>query len=223
MLVHDRMTRDPITVRPDDNLAHALRLTRAHRIRHLPVIGGDNRLAGIVSDRDIRLAMPSPLTVADAIRAEFLETTPIASVMSRDVITVHPNDTIESAAKQLFQHRIGSVPVIDDLGELFGILTETDILHAFVEIVGSTLPSSRIEVALPDRPGELSAVLRILGEEHRINIVSMMMPAMRGRKRKVAILRLDTINPTEAVEALEGAGFEVGWPSLEADIRRAGE
>jgi hypothetical protein len=63
MLVKDRMSPQPVTVGPDDTLAHALRLTRAHRVRHLPVVGSDQLLAGIVSDRDIRLAMPSPLTV----------------------------------------------------------------------------------------------------------------------------------------------------------------
>jgi acetoin utilization protein AcuB len=222
MLVHDRMTRDPITVRPDDTLAHALRLTRTHRIRHLPVVGGDDRLAGILSDRDIRLAMPSPLTVADADRADFLERTPVAAVMARDVISVHPRDTIEEAAKQLYRHRIGSLPVVSDDGELFGIITETDIIHAFVEIVGATEPSSRLEVALSDRPGELASALRIVGEEHRINLVSMVMPASRGRKRKYAILHLNTINPREAVEALERAGFEVGWPSLDHDVRKPG-
>jgi acetoin utilization protein AcuB len=222
MLVHSRMTRNPITVRPDDTLAHALRLTRTHRIRHLPVVGGDNRLAGILSDRDIRLAMPSPLTVADAARADFLEQTPIAAVMARNVISIQSSDTIEAAAKQLYRHRIGSLPVVDHTGELQGILTETDILHAFVEIVGNIEPASRIELALPDRPGALATALRIIGEDHRVNIVSMMMPAVRGGKRKVAILHLGTINPREVVEALEEAGFEVGWPSLENDIRQGG-
>jgi acetoin utilization protein AcuB len=220
MLVKHRMTRDPITVTPDDTLAHALQLTRAHRIRHLPVVGRDARLAGILSDRDIRLAMPSPLTVEDAERADFLERTPIAAVMTRRVVTVTENETIENAAKQLYRHRIGSLPVINDQKRLRGILTETDILHAFVQILGGMEPSSRIEIALPDEPGQLAAAMRIIGEDHRINIVSAVVPSIRAENRKMAILHLDTINPEEAIHTLEGAGFEVGWPSLEEDLRK---
>jgi acetoin utilization protein AcuB len=219
MLVKDRMSRQPITVGPDDTLAHALRLTRKHRIRHLPVVGSDQLLAGIVSDRDIRLAMPSPLTVPDAERADFLERTPVAAVMSRTVITVAPEETIENAARQLYKHRIGSVPVVDGEGHLHGILSETDILHVFVEILGGAEPSSRIEVALADRPGQLAAAIRVVGEEHRVNIVSIMVPAVRGEARKRAVLHVDTIDPGHLVEALEAAGFEAGSPSLESDLR----
>jgi acetoin utilization protein AcuB len=220
MLVTHRMTRDPITVTPDDTLAHALKLTRAHRIRHLPVVGGDGRIAGILSDRDIRLAMPSPLTVEDAERADFLERTPIAAVMTRNAITVRENECIESAAKQLYRHRIGSLPVVDEEGRLAGILTETDILHAFVQILGGMEPASRIEIALPDEPGALASAMRIIGEDHRINIVSIVVPSLRAANRKVAILHLDSIHPDEAVRALEAAGFEVGWPSLDEDLRK---
>ena len=68
MLVKNRMTADPVTVTPEDSLAHALRLTREHRIRHLPVVR-NGELVGILSDRDIRTAMPSPIEVADPERA----------------------------------------------------------------------------------------------------------------------------------------------------------
>jgi acetoin utilization protein AcuB len=220
MLVKHRMTSDPITVTPDETLAHALQLTRKHRIRHLPVVGRDDRLAGILSDRDIRLAMPSPLNVEDAERADFLERTPVAAVMTRKVITVRENETIENAARQLYRHRIGSLPVVQENNRLLGILTETDILHAFVQILGGMEPASRIEIALPDLPGQLAAAMRILGEDHRLNIVSVVVPSIRGQNRKVAIVHVDTINPEEAIRALESAGFQVGWPSLEEDLRQ---
>jgi acetoin utilization protein AcuB len=216
------MSGDPITVTPDDTLAHALQLTRTHRIRHLPVVNSHRHLSGILSDRDIRLAMPSPVTVADAERTEFLERTPIAAVMTRDVITAGGMDTIEDAAKALYQHRIGSLPVVDAEERLVGILTETDILHALVQILGGTEPSSRIEIALPDRPGQLARAIRILGEELELNIVSLVVPSLAGQSRKTAIVHVATIDPREALEALEGAGYEVGWPSLEGDLRSAG-
>jgi len=212
------MTRGPVTVTPDDTLAHALRLTREHRIRHLPVVDGGGRLVGILSDRDIRLAMPSPLTTHDAERVDFLGRTPIAAVMIREVVTASGHDPVEDAAKLLYRHRIGSLPVVDAAGRLEGILTETDLLHAFVQVLGGTQPSSRLEVALPDRPGELARVVGILAA-HNVNIVGVLVSPVRVRDEKTVIVHVGTIDPRVAVEALEAAGFVVGWPSLEEDVR----
>ncbi len=168
------MTRDPIRVAPADTLADALRLTREHRIRHLPVVEG-GELVGIVSDRDIRLAMPSPLTVADDDRAAFLQRTPVSAIMTREVISAGPLDTVEDAAKLFRRHRVGSLPVVDAAGGLLGILTETDILHVFAELLDGGQPSSRLEIVLPDRPGELARAVGILGER-RLNLSSVLVP-----------------------------------------------
>lgn len=219
MLVLTRMNREPVTVTPDDTLADALRLTRSHRIRHLPVVLPTGMVTGIVSDRDIRLAMPSPLTVADAERSDFLERTAVAAVMTREVVTVLPHDTVEDAAKLLYRHRIGSVVVVDEAGLLQGILTETDILHAFVQILGGGERASRIEVALPDRPGALAGAIRVISDELRLNIVSIVVPSAAAQARKTAVVHLATIDPREALAGLETAGYEVGWPSLEYDLR----
>jgi acetoin utilization protein AcuB len=219
MLVRNHMKRDPQTVTPDDTLASALRITREHRVRHLPVVLATGTVTGIVSDRDIRLAMPSPLTVADADRADFLSRTAVAEIMTRGVITITPHDTIEDAAKLLYQHRIGALPVVDAAGQLQGILSETDILHAFVQILGGAQPASRLEIGLRDEPGELGRCMRIIGEDLGVNIVSLVVPSLPEQSRKVAIVHLATIDPREVLRALEGAGFEVGWPSLDNDLR----
>jgi acetoin utilization protein AcuB len=219
MLVKTRMSRDPVAVSPDDSLAEALRLTREHRIRHLPVVQ-DGEVVGIVSDRDVRLAMPSPLAVADSDRADFLHRTPVSRVMTREVVTAGPLETVEDAARLLWRHRIGALPVVDGAGRLIGILSETDILDAFVELLGGAAAASRLEVGLPDRPGELARVLRIVGEELGLNVGSVMVPPMqKGEARRTAILHVSTIDPREAIAALEDAGYQVGWPSLETDLR----
>jgi acetoin utilization protein AcuB len=219
MLVRDCMKRDVIFVSPDDTLATALVLTRKHRVRHLPVLLESRVLVGIVSDRDIRLAMPSPLTVPDAERADYLERTAIGAVMTRGVISVGPDEPVEDAAKLLFHHRIGSLPVVGADDRLLGIVTETDVVHIFVRLLGVAEPSSRIEVGLPDRPGELGRALTIIGEASATNIVSAVVPSFARSERKTAILHLATIDPRDAIEALEGAGYQVGWPSIAKDLR----
>lgn len=221
MLVRHYMTPAPVAVAPGNTLAHALRLTREHRIRHLPVVEGEE-LAGILSDRDIRLAMPSPLTVADAERAAFLEGTPVERVMTREVITAGPLDTLEDAAEQLCRHRVGALPVVDAHGRLVGMLSETDVLHAFAAVLSAGGASSRLEVELPDRPGELARVLHIVGEELHLNLTSLMVLPGARDGRRTAVVHLGTIDPREAIAALEAAGARVGWPSLEADLRGGG-
>lgn len=213
------MRPEPITVTPDDTLADALRLTRAHRIRHLPVVLTTGGLAGILSDRDIRLAMPSPLTVSDEERAGFLERTPIGAVMTREVITASPLETIEDAARTMHRHRISSLPVVSARGDLQGILTETDIIHAFVHLLGGTQACSRIEVAVEDRPGEIARAIRVVSEQLGLNIVSLLVPSAAAGERRTAIINVATIDPREALAALQDAGFRVGWPALDNDLR----
>lgn len=222
MLVKNHMTRDPVAVAPESTLADALRLTREHRIRHLPVVRGAE-LVGVLSDRDIRLAMPSPLSVADADRAAFLERTTIAQVMTAEVITAGPLDAVEDAAKLMRRHRVGSLPVVSAEGTLLGILTETDILHAFAALLDAGRASSRLEVSAPDRPGELARIVSIVGDRLRLNISGVLALPPEERGRRTVILHVGTIDPREAIGALEAAGYRVGWPSLEADLRRGME
>ena len=222
MLVKKRMTADPVSVSPDDSLAHALRLTREHRIRHLPVVRG-GELVGILSDRDIRLAMPSPIEVADPERAAMLERTPVERVMTREVITAGPFDAVEDAAQQICRHRIGALPVVDAHGHLLGMITETDVVTAFAEVLSAGGPSSRLEVSIADRPGELARLLGIIGGGLKLNVTSLMVLPRGEGGRKTAIVHVATIDPREAIEALEQAGAIVGWPSLEADRRRGME
>jgi acetoin utilization protein AcuB len=222
MLVKNKMTRDPVAVASSASIAEALRVVREHRMRHLPVVD-DGELVGIVSDRDLRLAMPSPL---GAERPEFValvESTPVDAIMSRDVITAGPTDTLEDAAVRMRRSRVGALPVVDALGKLVGILTETDILHAFAEVFTAAGPASRLEIVLPDRAGELARAMRVIGEDCRLNIASLMMHQGDGPGRKTAVVHVATIDPREVIAALERIGLEVGWPSLEADLRRGME
>lgn len=220
MLVKKRMTHDPVVVSPRHSLADALRLTRERRIRHLPVVE-NGVLVGIVSDRDVRTALPSPITEPDAERVAFLDRTPVEAVMKRDVDSIGPLDTVEDAAKLMRRRRIGALPVVDAHGAVLGILSESDVLDAFVEILAPA-NASRLEIALADRAGELARAMRVIGEDLRVNVCSLMVPPGKPDERRVAIVHVNTIDPRETIHALEAAGFEVGWPSLEADLRQGG-
>lgn len=131
MRVRDIMTISCITAPATMPVLEARQLMLEKRIRHLLVTDGP-KLLGIVTDRDIRLNLPSPATSLSVWEINYLLTKlTVGDVMTKAVITVEPERPIEEAARLLLEHRIGALPVVED-GRLGGILTETDLLRAFV-------------------------------------------------------------------------------------------
>jgi acetoin utilization protein AcuB len=214
MLVRSRMTADVIVAAPDTTIAGALNLCRRHRIRHLPVLDGD-RVAGLVTDRELRLAMP-PIWADqhDELRA-LLHEKHVGEVMIREIVTVAPDTSVEDAAKLLYTHRLCCLPVLED-GRLVGILTETDVLRAFVELFGTQDATTRMEVHMPNRPGELARVVRQIGIERRVNIAAMVVTQLPGGE-SAAIMRLHTQDPEPIAESLRKLGYRVGVPALDLD------
>jgi len=139
MKVHDIMTTPALTVGPDMPVLEARQLMETRRIRHLPVTDG-GRLMGIITDRDIRLNLPSPATSLSVWEVNFLiAKLTVGSVMRHTVITVDPQREAADAARIMLDHKIGALPVVDG-GEIVGIVTETDMLRAFATIaMGTTL------------------------------------------------------------------------------------
>jgi CBS domain-containing protein len=128
------MTTKPLTVPVDTPVVEARRTMLEHRFRHLLVTDG-GRLAGIVTDRDIRLNMPSPATSLSVWEINYLlARMTVGSVMTTSVITVTPNRDVVEAARIMLDHKIGALPVVDG-GAIVGIMTETDIMRAFAAMV----------------------------------------------------------------------------------------
>jgi acetoin utilization protein AcuB len=135
MTVKDIMTTGPITVPPDMAVLDARQLMFKHRIRHLPVTDG-RRLLGIVTDRDIRLNLPSPATSLSVWELNYLlAQLTVDSVMTHTVIAVDPERPAAEAARIMLDHKIGALPVLDG-GVIVGIVTESDMLRAVSTIGG---------------------------------------------------------------------------------------
>jgi len=203
MLVKDVMKRPVITIGPEATLAEAHRRMWEYGIRHLPVVDERGELVGIVTDRDIRLATSTlkehPLS-CDA---------RVYQVMTRPVLTADPLDPVEDAARLMREEKIGCLPVLEGR-ELVGILTGIDLLDALIVLTGATRPAGRIEVLLPDRPGELARLTAFFAEK-KINIHSVLTyPVADGRVMNV--LRVETLEVRPLAEELRARGFEVVWP-----------
>jgi acetoin utilization protein AcuB len=136
MKVQDIMTTGPITVPVDMPVLDARQLMVKHRIRHL-LVTDERRLMGIVTDRDIRLNLPSPATSLSVWEVNYLlARLTVESVMTCSVIIVEPKRDAIEAARIMLEHKIGALPVVD-AGTMVGIVTETDVLRAFVAMAAS--------------------------------------------------------------------------------------
>ncbi len=132
MRVREWMIASLTTVPPATSVSEAREMMQRKRIRHLLVTEGQ-RLLGIITDRDIRLNLPSPATSLSVWEINYLlSKLTVGEVMTKGVITVEPDRPIQDAARLILDHRIGALPVVD-AGRLVGILTETDVLRAFVQ------------------------------------------------------------------------------------------
>jgi len=137
MVVRDVMTEDPFTIEPDAPLDKASDLMRAKDFRHLPVVDPAGRLIGIIADRDLKRAALAA-AVDEGVSADgrplcqsgqAREHLSVQDVMSRDVLTTHPEAPLAHAARVMFERRVGSLPVILD-GRMVGMLTERDVTRA---------------------------------------------------------------------------------------------
>jgi acetoin utilization protein AcuB len=212
--VRDAMTREVITLGPDASAAQALGVCRVNNIRHLPIVER-GRLVGLVSDRDLRDVSP-PRGTAD--EENTLGWVRVRDIMTQELITIHPLDTIEHAARELADRRIGCLPVVAD-GELVGIITSSDMMHTLIELVGAHGPGSWIEVEVPNEPGMLAEVTNVIRERH-VNIASVFLaPASRATYRTI-VLRLETTDPSGIAERLTAAGYVVTSTESSAPVER---
>lgn len=204
MLVKDRMTKDPVTVRPETPVLEALNLLRNKRFRRLPVLEGEH-LVGIVTDKDLKDAMPSKATTLSVWELNYLlAKLMVKDVMARPVITVQAAEPLEQAALLLQAHKIGGLPVLEG-PKLVGIVTVTDVLKAFTEMLGLEAGGVRITLDLPDKPGALAHAAAAVPPS---NIVSVATVDHQGGVQRVVLRTVG--EGVEGVEArLRAAGHEV--------------
>lgn len=203
MFVGQRMTRDVITVGRTETLRRASHLLRQGRIHQLPVVeGGD--LVGFVSGTDIRNATMegAALSASGEIVAE---NKTVEAIMTREVVTASPSDTVEDALVAMLRRRLSALPVV--VGKrLVGIITKSDVLAAFADALRVEEVGVRIEVALPDGIRSGLRLVRELGEMKAEVRSLLLSPSGDGL---VALVRLRTIDLGSVKKALKGEGFDV--------------
>lgn len=162
MLVGNWMTKDVISVDVNDSMQDAARLIRKHKIKRLPVME-NGKLVGIVTDRDLKRASASDVTTLEIHELLFLiSEIKISDIMTKDPITIPLDYTIDEAAQILLEHKLSGAPVVDDEGQVAGIITQTDIFRVLVLFTGVKRAGIQFAFQLEDRPGSIKEVSDIM-------------------------------------------------------------
>jgi acetoin utilization protein AcuB len=195
MLVGKRVTKEPVTIGPDDYLATAQAKMQTGKFRRLPVVK-DGQLIGIVTDRDLRQHIG------------FLDKTKINAAMSEDLVTVNPRTTLEEAAQLLLKHKIGGLPVVENTS-LVGIITVSDILQAFLDVMGaSEEESSRIDLLLEGEEHDLADASRAVSEQGGV-VLSVGTYREKWGESAVCYLRVHAADPERIAGSLSQQGYTV--------------
>jgi acetoin utilization protein AcuB len=158
MFVRERMTRTPITITGDITVIDALNLMKAKNIRHLPVLSRDGQIVGMVSEKDLFYASPSPVTSLNVWEVkEMLHLLTVNKIMNKKVITIDEDSPLEDAAVMMSANKIGALPVTRGKS-LVGVITETDLFKAFLNLLGGNRRGVRITVVVSGVKGDMAKI-----------------------------------------------------------------
>jgi len=196
MKIQSLMIKNPITIGPNASVAEAIELMKANSIRHLPVVTSGKRMAGFLTLADLKQGL-IPSMLGDV---------SLDDLMIKNPITVSPDDDIEFAAQLIYNHKIGGMPVVK-AGRLVGIVTATDMLRTFIDMMGILSTTSRIDVVLKEQPAAFKKAMQIINDNGGDIISVSMTPRQKGKR--VYYFRLSACKTNVIKKALEKERFTV--------------
>jgi len=208
MFVSRSMTSKVITVDQEDNIFDAQKLMAENQIRHLPVVDKNDRIIGIVTDRDIRSAWPHSFfkeSHSEKDKEKFSKIK-IKDIMTINPITLSPTSTLQDALLLLQEHKVGALPVVDEDGKLKGILSVRDLLRAFINVLGIGEPGTLLGILLEEKVGQLKKVVDTITEEN-ISFGSILVARYWDKDKRAVFPYLLTLNIAHVKEKLKNMGF----------------
>lgn len=210
MFISKSMTSKVITTRAQTTLLEARKLLKAHKIRHLPVVDDDKRLVGIITDRDIRSALPAAFFRDDCEApedADYRDLT-VGDTMTRNPMSISPQDTIEDALLQIQNMRVGAFPVVDDNGRIEGIISVRDLLRAFISVLGIEEPGTLLGILVEEKVGQLKRIVDAITEEN-ISFGSILVSRHWDNNMRAVFAYLLTNSVSRVKRKLVDLGFEL--------------
>lgn len=209
MFVEKSMTRQVVTIDRETSVLEAKERMAQHGIRHLPVVDAENILIGIVTDRDVRTALPSPLYAEDTDinkareRAARLK---VKDIMTQNLVTISPSNTLEDALLLMQKVPVGAFPVVDRQGKLLGILSIRDLMRAFINVLGIEEPGTLLGILVEDKLGQMKRIVDAISEE-RIPFGSILVARYWEEGKRAVFPYLLTNHVAHVKRKLEGMGF----------------
>jgi acetoin utilization protein AcuB len=210
MFVSERMSTDLITVDPGMKIFDAKKIMTEKSIRHLPVIDDAGKLIGIVTDRDMRDAMPSTLLKKPDydITLGKIGDHLVGDIMTQKPMTIYAYYTLQDALLVIQKKKVGALPVIDEEGYLKGILSTRDLLTAFVSVMNIHEPGSLLCILVQEQRGQMKKIVDIITEEN-ISLGSVLVGRFWDKEKRAIFPYLLTNNVVNVKKKLLGAGFEL--------------
>ena len=207
MFVSDQMSRNPVTIDPDTTVTKAGELMKLHKINRLPVLD-HGKMVGLVSDGDIARNSPSTATTLSQYEIHSLmDQLKVKEIMSRRVIAINEDATIEEAAALMERNNISGLPVLSNVGVVIGVITARDILRAFINMMGLTDGKTRISLQVKDRVGAMEDIAGVLAGGG-VNIDSLVTYKENAGQYEI-VIRGDFPDLAASTKKLEEHGYKV--------------
>lgn len=214
MLVQERMTHNPITIRDDTSMYDALKIMRENKVRRLPVLDKNGKLVGIVSEKDLLYASPSPVTSLSVWEISYLTSKiTVRELMTKEVITICEDCPMEEAARIMVDNKIGGLPVVRG-DTVVGIITETDLFKIFLELLGAREQGTRFTLLVPERKGMLADLTESVAQMGG-NIVALGTFLGEDPTNRLITIKVQDVDKDELWPRLQELGIKL------VDVREA--
>ena len=164
MIIERRMTKNPVTITPDASVVEASDLMKKEKVHRLPVLDKDKNLVGVISEKDILFATPSPassLSIHEM--AYLLSKLTVKKIMSKNPVTISKDTPVEEAARLMVDQDLSCLPVVEN-GKLVGIVSKSDMFKILLELFGARHFGVRVSFLVDDKPGTIAAVSRVISD-----------------------------------------------------------
>ena len=211
MFISKFMTKDVVTLGRESDIAEAKELMIRYRIRHLPVTRPDNTLIGMVSDRDIRSAMPSKHFHDHGIKemeAERLTGVLVQEIMTKDPVSISLSSTIQDALLLIEKTRVGAFPVVDENLKVVGIVSDRDLLNAFINVLGIKEPGALLGIVVDEKIEEMERIIHTLITEN-ITFGSILVYRNWSPGKRAVFPYLFTMNVVNLKQKLRNMGYDI--------------
>jgi acetoin utilization protein AcuB len=211
MFISKFMTKDVVTLGRDSDIAEAKQLMIRYRIRHIPVTRPDRTLIGIVSDRDIRSAMPSKFfhdQGIEEIETDRLTGVLVQEIMTKDPVSVSLSSTLQDALLLIEKTRVGAFPVVDEHLKVNGIISDRDLLNAFIHVLGIKEPGALLGIVVDENIEEMERIIHALISEN-ITFGSILVYRNWSPGKRAVFPYLLTKNVVNLKQKLRDMGYDI--------------